>query len=343
MITARDGGGAPLGTTANAISSVSLRPPLLLACLADDSETLAAIRESGRFAVNVLAAHQREHSDRFAARGEAAGPHEVAFEDHPLGVPVRPAPWRRSPARSRRSTAPATTTSSSATPVRSPATTPPPSRCSSTAAPTPSSPSRRTTLPPDPDLLVVLGSTTVPGRLRRALEGAIDRAAAAGVAAELLDLAEVELTFADGRDPADLGDDTASVIERIAAAGSLIFATPVYRGSLTGALKNVFDQLPVPALDGKVAGLVAMGASDHFLGPERHLRDILAFFGAVPIPVAVYLTGDDFPDGVPGERCEEVLDELFAGTVAVAAALADAPTLGPSPLAARAIKPAAPR
>ncbi len=90
VISARDGDDGPVGTTANAISSVSLDPPLLLACLAEGSETLAAIRESGRFAVNVLAASQREHSDRFAARGEAAKPHEVGFEEHPLGVPVLP-------------------------------------------------------------------------------------------------------------------------------------------------------------------------------------------------------------------------------------------------------------
>jgi 3,4-dihydroxy-2-butanone 4-phosphate synthase len=90
VITARAADDTPVGTTANAISSVSLDPPLLLACLAENSETLAAIRESGRFAVNVLAAHQREHSDRFAARGEATKAHEVGFEDHPLGVPVLP-------------------------------------------------------------------------------------------------------------------------------------------------------------------------------------------------------------------------------------------------------------
>jgi len=88
VVTARAPDGAAVGTTANAISSVSLRPPLLLACLAESSETLAAIRAGGRFAVNVLAAHQREHSDRFAAKGAAARAHEVAFEEHPLGVPV---------------------------------------------------------------------------------------------------------------------------------------------------------------------------------------------------------------------------------------------------------------
>jgi 3,4-dihydroxy-2-butanone 4-phosphate synthase len=90
VVTARDGEGAPVGTTANAISSVSLDPPLLLACLARSSETLAAIRQSGMFAINVLAAEQRHHSDRFARKGSAVGVHEVEFDDHELGVPVLP-------------------------------------------------------------------------------------------------------------------------------------------------------------------------------------------------------------------------------------------------------------
>ncbi len=90
VVTARDGEGAPVGTTANAISSVSLDPPLLLACLARSSETLAAVRESGRFAVNILAAEQRHHSDRFAKKGSAVGAHEVEFDDHEHGVPVLP-------------------------------------------------------------------------------------------------------------------------------------------------------------------------------------------------------------------------------------------------------------
>jgi 3,4-dihydroxy-2-butanone 4-phosphate synthase len=90
VITARDGEGAPVGTTANAISSVSLDPPLLLACLARSSETLAAIREDGRFAVNILAAEQRHHSDRFARKGGAVSVHEVEFAGEEHGVPVLP-------------------------------------------------------------------------------------------------------------------------------------------------------------------------------------------------------------------------------------------------------------
>jgi 3,4-dihydroxy-2-butanone 4-phosphate synthase len=90
VVTARESGGAPVGTTANAISSVSLDPPLLLACLARSSETLAAIRGAGRFAVNVLTHEQRHHSDRFARKGDAVRSHEVEFDDHDMGVPVLP-------------------------------------------------------------------------------------------------------------------------------------------------------------------------------------------------------------------------------------------------------------
>lgn len=190
-------------------------------------------------------------------------------------------------------------------------------------------------------LRVLLGSTTPPGRLHRAVEGAIERTGESGVEADLFDLGAHSIGFADGTPADDLGDDTATAIAAVESAGALVVATPIYRGSMTGSLKNLFDLMPVPALQGKVVGIVAMGASDHhYLGAERHLRDVLAFFGAIPMPVAVYLNGTDFTDGVPGERAATALDELFAGTVTMAAALADVEAIRePTPLAAKAIKP----
>jgi FMN reductase len=180
--------------------------------------------------------------------------------------------------------------------------------------------------------------------MHRALGGAIERAAEQGTSAGLIDLGTLDLGFADGTPVDDLGDDSAATIAAIGSARAVILATPVYRGSLSGSLKNLIDLTPVPALQGKVVGLVAMGASDHhFLGAERHLRDVLAFFGAVVMPVAVYLDGSDFTDGVPGERAATVLDELFAATVATAAALAGgAAGFEPAPLGARAVKARAP-
>jgi FMN reductase len=173
-----------------------------------------------------------------------------------------------------------------------------------------------------PEIVVVLGSVTKPGRLRRALAAAA--AAQPGAEAELLDLAEHRVAYADGADPDSLGDDTGLLVGRIAAADAVVLATPVYRGSLSGSLKNLIDHTPVAALHGKPVGIVAMGGSDHhFLGAERHLRDVLAFFGARTAPLAVYITSADFDaDGEPGERALDALDGLFAELTRQVAAFA---------------------
>jgi len=71
VVTAGAHDGRPFGTTANAVSSVSLDPPLVLACLKRESETLAALRQRGRFAIHILDGSQRELAERFARRTES--------------------------------------------------------------------------------------------------------------------------------------------------------------------------------------------------------------------------------------------------------------------------------
>ena len=191
---------------------------------------------------------------------------------------------------------------------------------------------------PEPiQLAIVLGSVTPPGRLHRAVTEAIDRLTSRTEARpQLVDLATRRIAFADGRPIDALGDDTAAVVQAIERADGVLLATPVYRGSLTGSLKNLLDQVPVPALRDTPVAIVAMGGSDHhYLGAERHLRDVLSFCGAHPLPTAVYLASRDFSDGVPGERAASELDALLDALVALARALGNAPPLGPAPLAAK--------
>ncbi|WP_028062998.1 flavin reductase family protein [Solirubrobacter soli] len=69
IVTAAGSDGRRHGSTANAVASVSLEPPLVLVCLREQSLTLAALLDSGRFAVNVLHQRQRELAQRFARRG----------------------------------------------------------------------------------------------------------------------------------------------------------------------------------------------------------------------------------------------------------------------------------
>ena len=61
-------GDDPSGATAGAVSSLSLEPPLMLACLDRGSRTLAAVRESGRFGINVLAAASEDVAHRFSTK-----------------------------------------------------------------------------------------------------------------------------------------------------------------------------------------------------------------------------------------------------------------------------------
>ena len=72
VVTSLGPAGEPVGTTANAVSSLSLDPPLVLVCFDRASMTLAAVRTHGAFVVNVLAAPQQHLSANFACRGLAA-------------------------------------------------------------------------------------------------------------------------------------------------------------------------------------------------------------------------------------------------------------------------------
>lgn len=57
------------GMTANAVSSLSLDPPLVLLCVVRDSQSHDKFKEAGCFALNILAADQEDISNRFAFKG----------------------------------------------------------------------------------------------------------------------------------------------------------------------------------------------------------------------------------------------------------------------------------
>ena len=71
VVTTRDAAGHPLGLTVSAFCSVSLHPPLVLVCIDHRSDANPGMRESGHFAVSVLAEDQEDVSRRFAATGRS--------------------------------------------------------------------------------------------------------------------------------------------------------------------------------------------------------------------------------------------------------------------------------
>ena len=71
-------GEARAGCTVTALASLSLAPPTLIVSLARASATFAALRETGAFSVNLLAARHEKLAHRFSGRGGVHG--ERRFE-----------------------------------------------------------------------------------------------------------------------------------------------------------------------------------------------------------------------------------------------------------------------
>jgi flavin reductase (DIM6/NTAB) family NADH-FMN oxidoreductase RutF len=80
--------GQPYGLTCSAICSVSVAPPLLLTCINSSSRTLAAIVETGMFAVSLLDTDSRAVSEMFAGRGHDQFASISWRRAHHTGVPV---------------------------------------------------------------------------------------------------------------------------------------------------------------------------------------------------------------------------------------------------------------
>jgi flavin reductase len=79
------------GMTANAFTSVSLDPPLILVCVINPSEGAEHITRNGVFAVNILSVDQEPLSRYFASRDRPKGRDAFAEVEHRFaasGAPV---------------------------------------------------------------------------------------------------------------------------------------------------------------------------------------------------------------------------------------------------------------
>jgi 3-hydroxy-9,10-secoandrosta-1,3,5(10)-triene-9,17-dione monooxygenase reductase component len=87
VVATRQPDGKPCGLTANAVTSVSLVPPLVLVCVDKRSETYPHFATAGTFTVNMLTEDQRDLSSRFAVSGGDKF-NEVAFHWGQNGAPI---------------------------------------------------------------------------------------------------------------------------------------------------------------------------------------------------------------------------------------------------------------
>ena len=87
VVTACSKTGELAGLTINSFTSVSLDPPLILWCLANSSDNLELFQTTKRFAVNILAADQKDISLHFAKRQKDKFdylPYRTGLDGNPL-------------------------------------------------------------------------------------------------------------------------------------------------------------------------------------------------------------------------------------------------------------------
>ncbi|MBA3925953.1 NADPH-dependent FMN reductase [Listeria rustica] len=114
----------------------------------------------------------------------------------------------------------------------------------------------------------------------------------------LLDLADYDIIFSDGRNYLDYEGDTAFVTRELMSADAIIIGTPIFQASIPGTLKNIFDLLPVDAFRDKITSMVlTAGSSKHYLIGEYNLKPILAYMKAQIVPSYVFIEEKDFLRG----------------------------------------------
>jgi FMN reductase len=106
------------------------------------------------------------------------------------------------------------------------------------------------------------GSMSKVSRSRAALFAALEGAASAGAQTELLNIRELDLPMYNPDDDAPTEAAT-RLIESCHAADGMLWSSPMYQGTISGALKNALDWLHLlrdrnpPFLHDKVIGLIS--------------------------------------------------------------------------------------
>jgi FMN reductase len=107
------------------------------------------------------------------------------------------------------------------------------------------------------------GSLSSTSKSRAALQVALEGAAGAGAKTTLFDLRELDLPIYDPLDEETPPENAASLIEACYAADGMLWSSPLYQGTISGAFKNALDWLhPLgrrepPYLHDTVIGLIS--------------------------------------------------------------------------------------
>lgn len=132
---------------------------------------------------------------------------------------------------------------------------------------------------------------------------------------ESLDLKDMQMSFADGRDFREYDNDNKTIVESLIEADGIVIALPVYQASIPGVLKNILDMIPINALESKPIGIIiTAGSARHYLVGQQQLLPILNYLKMDVISKYVFIEASDFVnDNLNDEiqmRIETLANEL---------------------------------
>jgi len=140
------------------------------------------------------------------------------------------------------------------------------------------------------------GSLARTSRSRSALQVALDGAAEAGAETLLLDLRELELPMFDPEHEQPTGSAERLVFACYGADG-MLWSSPLYQGTISGAFKNALDWLHVlgrrepPFLHDKVIGLISAAGGVHGLQAINTMEYSVRALRGWAVPYVVPIAG----------------------------------------------------
>jgi FMN reductase len=172
------------------------------------------------------------------------------------------------------------------------------------------------------------GSLAKVSRSRSALVAALEGATSAGAQTELLDLRELDLPMYDPDDESAPPLAAKRLIDVCHAADGMLWSSPMYQGTISGAFKNALDWLhPLggrdpPYLHDKVIGLISAAGGTQGLQAintmEFSVRALRAWAVPYVVPVASAARVFDADGGIREEGVGRQLTTLGEEVVRVA-------------------------
>lgn len=135
-----------------------------------------------------------------------------------------------------------------------------------------------------------------------------------------INLQDKNIQFSDGRNYLDYKGDTAELTKAIMNSDVIFIGTPIFQASIPASLKNVFDLLPINALQFKTVGMVVTAGSEkHFMIPEIQLKPILSYMKANIVPNYVFLLDTEIiGDEITSDDFHFRIDTLIEDTMVLA-------------------------